>query len=413
METIIAAILIIILVSLFYVKSSQALKLENKKLEMQIEQLRSDLSSMQIQYIRAEENLRAQQELNRRQEDYLKDIQQKSKHEFESIAGRLLEEKSARFTEQNRANLDTILSPLKENIKAFEQKINQAYQYESNERNTLKGVISQLMEQNLQIREDAINLTRALKGDTKKQGNWGEIILERILEHSGLVRDREYRIQVSLKNEDGLRMQPDVIIDLPDQKHLVIDAKVSLSAYERMTATSDDTEREHSLKQHIASIKAHVQGLSLKNYSELYGITSPDFVLLFIPIESSFGIAVQNDNDLFNYAWDRKVVIVSPSTLLATLRTISSIWKHERQTNNVMEIARLGGSIYDKLAGFIGDMENIGKYLRQGSESWDKAMNKLHSGNGNLVSAAEKIRKLGAKTSKQINTRFSDPGEEN
>jgi len=273
----------------------------------------------------------------------------------------------------------------------------------------LKGVISQLMIQSKQIAEDANNLTKALKGDNKKQGNWGEIILEKVLERSGLIKDREYRIQASMSHSEGSRLQPDVLVDLPDGKHIVIDSKVSLVAYERLVCAETDEERLLHLKQHIASIKGHIQNLSGKNYQDLYQINSPDFVLLFIPIESSFGIAVQEDAELFNYAWDRKVVIVSPSTLLATLRTVASIWKQERQNRNVLEIARLSGSMYDKFVGFIADMENIGRNIRQSQDSYEKAMNKLSNGAGNLSSTSEKIKKLGAKTNKQIDTKYLDP----
>ena len=265
------------------------------------------------------------------------------------------------------------------------------------------------MDQSKQIQEDANNLTKALKGDNKKQGNWGEVILERVLERSGLVKDQEYRIQSSFSTANGNRVQPDVIIDLPDQKHIVVDAKVSLIAYEKSVNAETEEDRDLFIKQHLLSLKNHIQDLSNKNYQALYQINSPDFVLLFIPIESSFGIAVQKDAELFNYAWERKVVIVSPSTLLATLRTISSIWKQERQNRNVLEIARLSGTMYDKFVGFITDMESIGRNIRQSQDAYEKAFSKLSSGAGNLATTADKIKKLGAKTTKQIDRKFLDP----
>ncbi|MDQ0636742.1 DNA recombination protein RmuC [Pedobacter sp. W3I1] len=338
--------------------------------------------------------------------------QEKLNKDFELIANKILEEKSSKFIEQNRTNLDIILNPLKENIKAFEDKVEKVYKAESDERNTLKGVISLLMDQSKQIQEDANNLTKALKGDSKKQGNWGEVILEKVLERSGLVRDQEYRIQASHVSAEGGRYQPDVVIDLPDNKHLVVDAKVSLVAYERSVSAETDEERDGFIKAHLASIKNHIQELSSKNYQDLYKINSPDFVLLFVPIESSFSIAVQKDAELFNFAWDRRVVIVSPSTLLATLRTIASMWKQERQNRNVMEIARLSGSMYDKFVGFISDMENIGKHIKNGQDAYDKAINKLSIGAGNLTNTSEKIKKLGAKTTKQIDTKYLDANEE-
>ncbi|MCX2493586.1 DNA recombination protein RmuC [Pedobacter sp. PF22-3] len=337
--------------------------------------------------------------------------QQKLNKDFELIANKILEEKSTKFIEQNRTNLDIILNPLKENIKAFEDKVEKVYKAESDERNILKGVISELQIQSKLIQEDANNLTKALKGDSKKQGNWGEIILEKVLERSGLVRDQEYRIQASHTSAEGGRYQPDVVIDLPDDKHLVVDAKVSLVAYERSVSADTDEEREGYLKQHLASIKNHIQELSSKNYQDLYKINSPDFVLLFIPIESSFSIAVQKDAELFNFAWDRRVVIVSPSTLLATLRTIASMWKQERQNRNVMEIARLSGIMYDKFVGFVADLENIGRYIKNGQDAYDKAINKLSVGAGNLTNTSEKIKKLGAKATKQIDTKYLDLNE--
>jgi len=363
-----------------------------------------ELESTRSFYLAEKEKL-AEQKLSYEQS------QQKLNKDFELIANKILEEKSTKFIEQNRTNLDIILNPLKENIKAFEDKVEKVYKAESDERNILKGVISELQIQSKLIQEDANNLTKALKGDSKKQGNWGEIILEKVLERSGLVRDQEYRIQASHASVEGSRYQPDVVIDLPDDKHLVVDAKVSLVAYERSVSADTDEKREGYVKQHLASIKNHIQELSSKNYQDLYKINSPDFVLLFVPIESSFSIAVQKDAELFNFAWDRKVVIVSPSTLLATLRTIASIWKQERQNRNVMEIARLSGSMYDKFVGFIADMENIGKHIKNGQDAYDKAINKLSAGAGNLTNTSEKIKKLGAKTSKQIDTKYLDLNE--
>ncbi|WP_316799157.1 DNA recombination protein RmuC [Pedobacter frigidisoli] len=358
-----------------------------------------ELESTRSFYMAEKEKL-AEQKLSYEQS------QAKLNKDFELIANKILEEKSTKFVEQNRTNLDMILNPLKENIKAFEDKVEKVYKAESDERNILKGVISELQIQSKMIQEDANNLTKALKGDSKKQGNWGEVILEKVLERSGLVRDQEYRIQASHLSAEGGRFQPDVVIDLPDDKHLIVDAKVSLVAYERSVSADTDEEREGYVKQHLASIKNHIQELSSKNYQDLYKINSPDFVLLFVPIESSFSIAVQKDAELFNFAWDRRVVIVSPSTLLATLRTIASMWKQERQNRNVLEIARLSGSMYDKFVGFINDMENIGKHIKNGHDAYEKALNKLSEGSGNLVNTSEKIKKLGAKTTKHIDTKY-------
>lgn len=350
--------------------------------------------------------LKAQQENIEVQKLEAKKNQEKFSKDFELIASRILEEKTHKFTEQNRTNLDIILNPLKENIKAFEEKVDKVYKTEAGERNVLQGVITQLMELNKTMSLETQNLTKALKGDNKKQGNWGEMILERVLERSGLTKDQEYRIQTSLQTADGTRFQPDVVIDLPDDKHLIIDAKVSLTAYDRLVGCDTDEDRELFTRQHIASIRNHVTELSSKNYTELYKINSPDFVMLFIPIESCFSIAVQKDAELFNYAWDKRVVIVSPSTLLATLRTIASMWKQERQNRNVMEIARLSGEMYDKFVGFIGDMDGIGRNIKQSQDSYERALNKLSNGRGNLTTTAEKIKKLGAKAGKQLDQKF-------
>ncbi|MDB5001206.1 MAG: polymerase [Mucilaginibacter sp.] len=349
---------------------------------------------------------KAQQEKLTEQKTEIEQTRLHFQREFENVAEKLLKEKSKEFTDVNKLSIDTILNPLKEKIKDFEEKVDKVYNMEAAERNTLKGVITQLMDLNKLISTEASNLTKALKGDNKKQGNWGEVILEKVLERSGLVRDSEYRIQASLNGIDGGRLQPDVIIDLPDEKHLIIDSKVSLVAYERLVNCETEEERRLFSKAHVESIRSHVQGLSSKNYHDLYQVNSPDFVLLFVPIESSFSFAVQLDADLFSDAWDKRVVIVSPSTLLATLRTIASIWKQERQNRNVLEIARLSGEMYDKFVGFVGDMEGIGKNIKQSQDSYDKALNKLTDGRGNLTITAEKIKKLGAKANKQIDVKY-------
>ncbi len=384
------------------------LKEEKLKLEDELCDLRERFNDERSNLVRAEADVNAYQDKLAQQQKSIEELQQKFTLEFSNIANKILDEKSAKFTLQNQTNLDNILNPLKANIKSFEEKVEKVYQTEAAERSQLKGVIFQLMDQSKQIQTDANNLTKALKGDSKKQGNWGEVILERVLERSGLVKDREYRTQASLNNTEGARLQPDVIIDLPDEKNLIVDAKISLVAYERMMTVETEEEKIISLKQHLLSVKAHIDGLARKNYQNLYQINSPDFVLLFMPIESSFSVTVQADNELFNYAWDRKVVIVSPTTLLATLRTIASIWKVDRQNKNVFEIAEEAGALYDKFVGFLEDMEKIGKHLDLTQKAHDDAFKKLQYGNGNLIGKVEKIKKLGAKTksSKQIDAKF-------
>jgi len=387
-------------------KADKLLQDERVRYDQAVTNLNAELLAEKNRMAKAEEAFKAQRERLSEQERSIQEIQQKFQLEFQNIANKLLDEKSQKFVETNKTHLDILLNPLKENIKAFEEKVDKVYNMEAAERNTLKGVISQLMELNKLISSEAQNLTKALKGDSKKQGNWGEVILERVLERSGLVRDREYRMQASLISADGNRLQPDVIIDLPDEKHLIIDSKVSLVAYERLVNAESEDDRKLFSKAHVDSIRNHVNGLSSKNYYDLYQINSPDFVLLFIPIESSFSFAVQLDAELFSDAWEKRVVIVSPSTLLATLRTISSIWKQERQNRNVLEIARLSGVMYDKFVGFVADMENIGKNIKQSQAAYDSAINKLTEGNGNLTKTAEKIKGLGAKANKQLDQKF-------
>ncbi len=393
-------------------KADRLLQDERERYDTAIAALNQELLTEKNRMAKAEESFKAQRERLGDQEKSIQEIQVKFQKEFENVAEKLLKEKSKEFIDVNRNNLDTILSPLKENLKAFEDKVDKVYNMEAAERNTMKGVITQLMELNKQISDEAQNLTKALKGDNKKQGNWGEVILERVLERSGLVKDQEYKLQASLSSADGSRLQPDAVIYLPDEKHLIIDSKVSLIAYERLVNCETEDDRKLFSKAHVESIRGHVHGLSSKNYHDLYQINSPDFVLLFIPIESSFSFAVQIDSELFSDAWDKRVVIVSPSTLLATLRTIASIWKQERQNRNVLEIARLSGAMYDKFVGFVGDMESIGKNIKQSQGAYDNAINKLSEGAGNLTKTAEKIKNLGAKANKQLDQKYIEIGDD-
>ena len=385
---------------------------ERLRLEVKLREVELDLAAKNERIVKAEESFKSQRERLGEQENYIQTLQQQFKLEFENIANKLLDDKSKSFTEHNRTQLDVILNPFKEKLKDFEEKVDKVYKAESDERNVLKGEINKLVENNRLMSEETQNLTKALKGDQKKQGNWGEMILEKVLERSGLVKDREYRVQASMVGPDGNRLQPDVVIDMPDGKHLIVDSKVSLVAYERLVNSDNEAEREAFAKEHVKSIQNHINDLCGKNYQDLYQINSPDFVLLFVPIESSFSVAVQLDEELFNYAWDRRVVIVSPSTLLATLGTVASIWKQERQNKNVLEIARLSGAMYDKFFNFVEDLEDIGKNLKQTEKAYDKAINKLSTGAGNLTVTADKIKKLGAKASKQLDQKYIDDQEE-
>ncbi len=342
------------------------------------------------------------------QKKEIESMHEKLQIQFKNLANEILDEKTKKFTDQNKTNLSDILNPLKEKIAEFEKKVEQTNNESIARNSALKEQIVSLKELNIQITKEAENLTKALKGESKTQGNWGEFMLETILEKSGLVKGEQYQMQVSKTADDGRRLQPDVIINLPEDKHIIIDSKVSLNAYERYVSSEDDAERIVEIKNHLLSIRSHIKGLSEKNYQSLYELGSLDFVLLFMPIEPAFSLAVQNDAQLFTDAYDKNIVIVSPSTLIATLRTIASIWRQENQNRNALEIARQGGQLYDKFTAFCEDLIKIGENLNTTKKNYDQAMNKLSAGKGNLVSRADKLRELGAKTSKTVDQRLLD-----
>jgi len=332
----------------------------------------------------------------------LEQIQKRLTVEFENVAHKILKEHSAEFTTLNQKNIGEILIPLKEKIVTFEKKVEESYEKSLRDQTDMKVELKKLQELNHKISDDAQNLTNALKGDVKKQGNWGEVVLERVLERSGLTLGREFEREVVDENSDGKQIRPDVIIHLPDKKHLIVDSKVSLVAYERLVNETSDELRGQHLSDHLKSLRSHIKMLSDKHYPTAKNLNSPDFVLLFLPIESSFSTAIQEDQELFNYAWDNKVVIVSPSTLLATLRTVASIWKQENQTKNALEIASLGASLYDKFVNFVQDLEKVGKGIETAQSNYNNALNKLHTGKGNLVRTSEKLKDLGIKTQKAL-----------
>tara|TARA_R110002072_G_scaffold8038_2_gene42446 strand:- start:3286 stop:4629 length:1344 start_codon:yes stop_codon:yes gene_type:complete len=392
---------------------SQNLLKDSEKLKLDLENSRSENQNLQNQLTRTETEYRNIQKRLEEQKTELTELNEKFAAEFKNLANEIFEEKSKKFTDQNKTNLGELLNPLKERIGEFQKKVEDTNK-ENLERNaSLVQQIKTLGDLNKQITKEAENLTKALKGDSKQQGNWGEVILERILEKSGLEKGREYETQVSESNEEGKVFRPDVVVRLPDSKNIIIDSKVSLTAYERYSNLELEEEKLANLKLHINSIRAHVKGLGEKNYQNLYGIDGLDFVLLFIPIEPAFTLAVQHDPELFNDAYLKNIVIVSPSTLIATLRTISSIWKQEYQNKNALEIARQGGALYDKFVSFVEDLKNIGKHLESSQKVYRESMKKLYDGNGNLVKRAENIKKLGAKTSKQIDQKLLDRSEEN
>lgn len=329
-------------------------------------------------------------------------LHQKLHLEFRNLANDILEEKTMKFTEQNKSNMHDLLFPLGEKIKEFEKKVEATYDSELRERVSLKTEIKGLFELNKQLSTEANNLVKALKGDTKQQGNWGELILEKILEQSGLIKEREYTLQHATVNSDGRAIQPDAVIFLPDNKHLIIDSKVSLIAYEQAVNATAEEERNRLLKEHLQSVKNHVRQLSDKKYHTADGMHMPDFVFLFLWSEAAFSAALQADSDLFHYAWQRNIAIVSPTTIWANLKTIASLWRTEQQSRNAEEIARQGADLYDKLVGFVDDLLLTSKKIEEVKRAHDDAMNKLYSGNGNLVRRAEKMKELGLKPLKRL-----------
>lgn len=364
--------------------------------------LRISKDALTIQLTKKETDFDNLLERMREQRKETDELREKFTKEFENLANKILEEKSNKFTEQNRENLKNILSPLAEKIQLFEKKVEDTHKESIDYHAALRQQILGLREMNEQMSKETLNLTKALKGDSKMQGNWGELILERVLEKSGLEKGREYDVQQSYTNEEGVRVQPDVIINLPDGKKMIVDSKVSLVAYERYVNEDDETLQIIHIKEHINSIRRHVDQLSDKNYHDLYKMESPDFVLLFIPIEPAFAIALKEDNTLYNKAFERNIVIVTPSTLLATLRTIDSMWTNQKQQENAYEIARQAGALYDKFEGFVTDLTKVGNKMKDAQSEYQNAMGKLVEGRGNIITSIEKLKKMGAKAKKSL-----------
>ena len=362
----------------------EQLQLQLKEKEIELARKTSELESTKKQ------ELTVQEEINK--------IHSQFKDQFKVIANDILKENSKDFSESN----NLLLQPLREKLKDFEETVRKKMEEDLKTSQFLKNELNSLKDLNKQISEEAHNLTVALKGDNKTQGNWGELILEKVLEKSGLAKDIEYKAQVSLNNAEGDKIQPDFIVYLPENKHIIIDAKVSLVAYEAYVSEVDELKKIALLKEHIKSLKEHIKRLSEKDYPAALGIAAPDFVLMFVPIESSFSVAIKEDVELFNYGWDRNIVIVSPSTLLATLRTIASLWKQEKQSKNVIQIAEEAGKLYDKFVGFLDDFKALGTSLEKSQKIHSEALNKLSTGNGNVIGKIEKLRELGLKTNKQI-----------
>lgn len=371
------------------------------------EHIRKEKDELAIELTRRTAELHNLEVKNREQKAEVEKLQEKFTKEFENLANKILEEKSEKFTIQNRENIKNILAPLQEKITTFEKKVDTTQKESISMHSALKEQLLGLKDLNVQMTKDASNLTKALKGDSKMQGNWGELVLERVLEKSGLEKDREYYVQQSFTLEDGSRVLPDVVLHLPDHKKMIIDSKVSITDYSRFVAAENEDEKERYLKAHINSINKHVEQLSDKNYQDLYDIESPDFVLMFIPIEPAFAVAINQDNHLYNKAFEKNIVIVTPSTLLATLRTIDSMWNNEKQQQNALEIATQAGRLYDQFVNLTEDLIKVGNQLKTVQGSYDGTMKKL-TGKGNLITKVESIKKLGIKQKKHLSDKLLD-----
>lgn len=394
------------------IELNSELKVKEERLNHLSEDLRvykEELSRKDNELINLQRNLAGRESdlkhLNERLTENKKeveDLQSKFKIEFENLANKILEENTGKFTKQNKENLDAILNPLKDKIQQFEKKVEETHKKDIEDRASIQERIKNLVETSNQISEDAKNLTKALKGDSKTQGNWGELILESILEKSGLVKDREYFVQQSYKDEKGSRYQPDVIVKFPDNRNVIIDSKVSLTAYERFVAAEDKNQQEKALNEHLLSVKNHIKELSEKKYQDLVDINTLDFVMMFLPIEPSFLIAIQKDPELWNFAYQKGIILISPTNLIAVLKMVTNFWEQDRQNKNVMEIARQSGALYDKFLGFVADLQDIEKKLDAAKAAQQNAIKKLAFGKDNLVGKVERIKKLGAKTEKEL-----------
>ncbi len=396
-----------------YEKQLASLKheLENKENDLKTE--RDKVLALNSELGRSQSDFRHMEQRLAEQKKEIENIQEKFYNEFKNLANQIFEEKSKKFTSQNKESLELLLKPLGQKITEFEKKVERSNQASLEWNVKLREQISGLKEMNLLITKEAENLTKALKGDSKIMGTWGEVILESILEKSGLQKGREYFIQESYNTSEGKRLQPDVVVKLPDDKNIIVDSKLSLVGYEKYVNESENKEnRESYLRSHIQSIRNHLKSLDTKSYQKLYQIEGLDFVLMFIPIEPAFSLAIQHEPSLFNEAYDKNIVIVSPATLIATLRTIASIWKNEYQNRNALEIARQGGDLYDKFVTFMEDLKLVGKHIEITRKVYVDAMKKLVEGKGNLVSRAERIKELGAKTSKMMDRKLIERAKE-
>ncbi len=370
--------------------------------ENQSAALRIDLQSLREHKAKLETSLEMEKSQHTKDLSFLNESKEQMGEAFENIANKIFDDKSKKLVDNNKESLSTVLNPLQDKIRQFEKRVEDTYDKESKERFSLAKEIRQLQEMNAQISEDAVNLTNALKGDNKAQGNWGEMILETLLENSGLVKGREYEVQVSLQSTEGGKFQPDVVVHLPESRDIIIDSKVSLKAWDAYCSADDADEKAGFLKQHVQSVRSHVKGLSGKDYQNLAGISTLDYVLLFMPIDAAYSVAIQNDPGLSQYAFEKNIVFVSPTMLLMTLKLAQNLWRLDQQNRNAVEIAEKAGALYDKFVNFVTDLEDVGARIDSSKKSYDKAHNKLQSGTGNLIRRVEDLKTLGAKTSKKL-----------
>ncbi|MBI5540234.1 MAG: DNA recombination protein RmuC [Bacteroidia bacterium] len=390
----------------------QILEQQIKTHKAELEEKNNQLLAITSKLSTSEANMQNMLQKIEEQKKELESVRQQMNIEFRNLANDILEEKTKKFTEQNREKLDELLKPLGEKLKDFEKKVEETYNKESRENFSLKEELKRLSDLNLQISKDATNLTNALKGQVKTQGNWGEVILKTILERSGLVENREFFAQESVTTEDGKRFQPDIVVTLPDNKNVIIDSKVTLVAYERYASANTIEEQDVAMKEHIIAIKNHIIGLSQKNYQDLYKQNQLDFVMMFLPIEPAYMLAIQKEPEIWNFAYDKRILLIGPTNLIAALKLIQSLWKQEYQSRNVLEIAKRGGDLYDKLVGFIEDLLGIKKKLDDAQRSLESSINKLHEGKGNILKRAEEMKSLGAKAKKSLPVDLLDLADE-
>lgn len=387
-----------------------------QQLQQRYETARQELAASRLQHERVQTQIEQQQQAHAEQIALLNQARQNLGEQFQNLANQILEEKSRRFSEQNRQELDQLLNPLSEKLQGFSQLVQNTYEKEAKERLTLENELKRLQQLNARLHQDAQALTQALTGSrNKSQGNWGEMILEKVLENSGLVKGREYFVQSGGRqtdsNGESRYLQPDVLINLPDNKQIIVDSKVSLTAYVRYTRAESPEAAEAELAAHLASVHQHIKELAAKRYSDIEGLVSLDFVFMFVPVEPAYLLALQQDPELFQTCFDQRIILVGPSTLLATLRTVANIWRHEYQNRHALQIADEGGKLYDKFVGFVETLEKVGKNLQQAQDSYQAAHKQLHSGRGNLVGRVEKLRQMGVKAGKRLDAQLVEQAD--